>query len=239
MWLTDLSPRLRRLGPVLLGSAALAACASTGGSEKSALENARTPTEQYAITVEQTPDRLALAPHATGLSQAQRAALIGFVSRWRDAAEAGDIIIQAPSGGDAAATSRTVSEVMGALQVLGAPSQRVRNADYDPAAAAGAPPAPVLVSYLHLEARGPGDCAERWDQFTSTGSNRPTENFGCAITSNIAAQVADPRDFLGPAGLGAPDAGRRDTVIGKYRQGLVTSTAADEQARGAVSGVIR
>lgn len=233
MWLTDLAPKLRLAVPVLLASAALAACAT---GEKPVAKESLTPVSQYSIKVEETPDRLALAPHAEGLSPTQRAALIGFFGRWREASEAGDLVIQTPRGADPAATSRMVSELSSGLQTLGAPAQRVRIGDYD--AGTANPAAPVLVTFTQLEAHG-SECSHNWSQFTSTGENRPTEHFGCVVTANIAAQVANPRDFLGPAASTPSDAARRDTVLGKYRRGEITSTPRDEQAQGAVSGAIK
>jgi pilus assembly protein CpaD len=161
-------------------------------------------------------------------------ALIAFVGRWREAAEAGDISVQTPAEGvDPVAATRTAAEALGALQALGVPSARVRTGDYP----APADAARVLVSFSSLEAHGP-DCGGHWNNVTSTGSNRVTEHFGCAVTANFAAQVADPRDFLNPAGAAPADAGRREVVLGKYRNGEITSTPRDDQAVGAISGAV-
>lgn len=229
MWSTDAAARLRFVAPVLLAAAALGGCGSLGAGYDNAAPP--TPLQQFSINVEETPDRLAMTPHAEGLSPAQRVALIGFVSRWRDATGAGDIAVQVPAGGDQAAISKTASDVMGALQALGVPSQQIRIGDYT--AAAGQER--VLASFSSLQARGP-DCGGHWNQFTSTGANNVTEHFGCAVTANLAAQIADPRDLLAPAAGGYADAARRQVVLEKYRQGVTTSTAKDEQAAVAIGG---
>ena len=62
------------------------------------------------------------------------------------------------------------------------------------------------------------------------------DHFGCATTANIAAQVANARDFLAPAVETPADNARRQVVMGKYRLGIPTSSAKDDQADGKVSG---
>ncbi|OYX36784.1 MAG: hypothetical protein B7Y99_00515 [Caulobacterales bacterium 32-69-10] len=230
MWSTDAAARLRGFAPLIL-AAALGGCGSLATGYDEALP--ATPTQQYTINVEETPDRLAMTPHAEGLSPAQRVALIGFVSRWREATGAGDIAVQVPAGGDQAAIAKTASDVMGALQALGVPSQQVRIGDYT--APAGAER--VLASFSSLEARGP-DCRQHWNQLTSTGANQVSEHFGCAVTANLAAQIADPRDLISPTASASSDAGRRLQVLEKYRRGEITSTARDDQAVGTISGAV-
>jgi pilus assembly protein CpaD len=44
--------------------------------------------------------------------------------------------------------------------------------------------------------------------------------------------VANPRDLVTPTTSDPSDDTRRQVVLGKYRQGTVTSTAADDQASG-------
>ncbi len=161
----------------------------------------------------------------------QRAALVALVSRWRTSPEAGDFAVQTPAGGrDAAA--RVGADTVAALRNLGVPQERIRIGDYD--APAGSP---VLASYRRLEADA-ADCRGHWDNLTSTGDNGPSTHFGCAVTANFAAMVADPRDLLAPTAEQPSDAERREAVLAKYRAGQVTSTAADSQAGGAVSRAV-
>jgi pilus assembly protein CpaD len=230
MWWTDALARARAPGSTALAALALAACQSPGPSTYPNLP--LTPTEQYSIQVEEAPDQLALMPHADGLSALQRAALVGLVNRWRESPGASDLSVQGPAGGDAAA-QRTVSEVLGALQALGVPAGRVRTGEYDPAEAVR----PVLASFTALKAKGP-DCEGGWDNLTSTRNNGPSTHFGCAVTANLAAMVADPSHLLAPAAVEAPDGDRRQTVLGKYRKGEVTASAIDQQASGAVSRAV-
>jgi pilus assembly protein CpaD len=107
-------------------------------------------------------------------------------------------------------------------------------ASYD---AAGAAPV-ITVSYPRYKARGP-ECGRSWENLSSTHGNRPYDNFGCAVTANFAAQIANPADLLAPRALDAPDGGRRQVVLDKYRKGEISSTAKDQQASGAVSNVVQ
>jgi pilus assembly protein CpaD len=229
MWWTD-AARVRAPAAALLALAA-SACASPSTPPKPA---PLTPTEQYSIKVEQAPDHMALTVHPNGLSPTQRSAIVAMVGRWREAPEAGDFAVQTPTAGaDPEAAARTASEVVAALRVLGVPNEQVRTGPYE-----GAPGgAPVLVSFTRLVA-SVADCQGEWGNLTSSGSNRSYDSYGCAVTSNMAAQVVNPRDFLSPAPVQAADATRRQNVLDKYRKGEITSTARDDQAAGVVSRAV-
>jgi pilus assembly protein CpaD len=188
-----------------------------------------TPTEQYAIQVRQTADQLALAPHAEGLSANQLEAVAAFVARWTANGRA-DIAIRTPADADPQVAGRMVADLSAALQARGVPARQLRPGPYD----AGAPGGPILASFLRHEAMIP-NCETGWDNLTSTGSNRPSTHFGCAVTGNLAAMIADPRDLIAPAAGQPADATRRQQVLDRYRVGDVTSSERDSQASGTVS----
>lgn len=225
-------PKLAATGLVL---ALLAACASM--ADKSDLADApRTETEQWSsrVQVDAHPDEILLAPHVEGLSPNQVQALDGLLGRWL-AAEAREILVSAPVGGaNADAAGRAALAARTRLVGMGAPPGAVRIVGYD---AAGAPDAPLKVGFLRYRASVP-QCGG-WENITATRDNKAYENFGCAVSANIAAQVANPEDLLGPRGVTPADAGRRDTVMGKYRKGEITASAKDVQATGAVSQVVK
>ncbi len=83
------------------------------------------------------------------------------------------------------------------------------------------------------------DCNQSWDNVAATGGNQPYQNFGCTVTANLAAQVADPRDLDHAQALQPADDSRRSDVIDKYRQGKVTSAEADQNAKGTISDAIQ
>ena len=69
-------------------------------------------------------------------------------------------------------------------------------------------------------------------------SNEPDIGFGCAVTANMAAQIANPRDIVTPRDMTAPDATRRATVLDAYRSGEVTSAAQEPLVEGRISQAV-
>ncbi len=219
---------------LLAGLAVSAAACATTPVKTSEAEKpvALTPTQQYAIKVTQSPDEILLAAHGSGLSARQAAALDDLVSRWREVGGKA-FTIKSPAGGGAEA-ARTLSGVEDYLEAQGVAANLIHYASYDPTEHPGAPV--VVVGFIRYEAEGP-KCGRDWKDFTHTATNEVNSNFGCAVTANLAAVIANPTDLVEPRTMTAPDAGRRETVLGKFRQGEVTSTAKDDQAAGAVSTV--
>jgi pilus assembly protein CpaD len=227
----------RRLASALvltLSAAALGAC-SYGPPAKVILADqapALTPTEQYGIKVTTAPEQISVGLHADGLSANQQAALGQFVNGWRENG-GGEVIVRAPTDGADPRLARAMADAVQAyITHLGVPAERLQVAGY---AANGAKDAPVVASYERYVAQGPTDCAHRWDNQLANGSNGTSAHFGCAVTANFAAQIANPRDLLAPAVMTPSDNGRREVVMGKYREGQVTSSAQDTQASGKVS----
>lgn len=87
-------------------------------------------------------------------------------------------------------------------------------------------PAPIVVSYRTLRAI-PADC-RFMDDLSLTYNNEPNQSFGCSQNANLAAMVADPRQFLEPYAGSAPNSQRRTVVYDKYIKG--ESTAAERPA---------
>lgn len=214
-------------------SAGLAACATRPAPD--AVADARTPTEQFVAQVSQRPEEIKLAVHAGGLSAGQAAALAAYVDDWR-AAEGGAIHISTPGGAgpDSAAAYRTAEGVRARLAAEGVPDRLIALTGYD---ARGAADAPIVVGYLRYEASLP-ECGQKWTNMAHSLANQVQPNFGCAVTANMAAQVANPADLVGARTMDPADAGRREVVLEKYRKGEVTSSDKDEKADGAVSKAV-
>jgi pilus assembly protein CpaD len=210
------------------------ACASQGDpldlAKKDPLQPVL-PTERFAITVTQGRDEVLLAPHADGVSDAQMRALGQLVERWRDTG-ASVLTIRAPASGQEA-MYRATAGVQSALESIGVRPEQIQLTSYD--APEGAP---ISVGFTGYQAQGP-DCGHDWNDYTQTGDNRVNKNFGCAVTANVAAMIANPSDLVAPRPMDSSDATRRETIIGKYHQGVLSSTPKDPQADGAISGAIQ
>lgn len=87
--------------------------------------------------------------------------------------------------------------------------------------------APVIVSYRRLKTL-PKKCGLNTN-LLATYSNGPYEDFGCAYNANLAALVEDPRQFIEPYSLSAPDARRRREVYDRYIQGENPASAQPER----------
>lgn len=211
---------------ILTAAAGLSACNSTSALQ-AMTPSPVTPTEQYQAAVTQAPQDIALAVHPQGLSPNQQSALVVFVSAWTDNG-GGDLVVKSPfNGGDPGLARLTANATISYLEHAGVPQARLRLIGYDAQHVANPP---VIASFTRFEAMV-AKCG-RWDSLTSTANNRPQANFGCAETSNLAAMIANPRDLVTPTAVDPADNSRRQIVLGKYRQGTVTSTAQDAQASG-------
>ncbi len=211
---------------LLLG---VAACSTPAGGKGPA---PITPTERYSMKVEERPEQMAFAPHADGLSDGQRAALVRYAQGWTDNG-GGLIVVSMPKdGGDAA--SRTAWAIKARLQALGADDAEVRVQAYD----ADHPGGPVLVVYQKFAAVIP-ECNRTWNNVAATRKNDTQENFGCAVTANMAAQIENPRDIAHPHHTDPTDASRQEVVLGKYRKGDATQAKSDDKDAGKVSNAVQ
>jgi pilus assembly protein CpaD len=187
-----------------------------------------TPTERFSMKVEQHPEQMAFAAHTDGLSDNQRAALTRYVDGWM-ADGGGPIAISTPkTGGDAA--SRTAWAVKARLQQLGVTGEDVRVEGYDSDQAG----APVLIVYQRYAAVLP-QCGRAWTNLAGNAKNDGQANFGCAVTSNMAAQIANPRDIVTPTDMTPADAARRAVVFDHYRKGEPTGAKSDDANAGKVA----
>ena len=223
---------MRSLALTLLVGVAVSGCVTDTPDR---LDLARTPTEHFQARAVEEPNELKLAVHPTGLSEAQTEALAGLVTAWRED-EAGLITIQSPAGGPPSeASARMGQGVQAFLTRQGVPRDQIAYVGYD---AVGQTGAPLKVSYIHYRAVVP-KCGQSWINVAHSAANQPQPNFGCAVTANMAAQIANPADLNRPADLGPVDAQRRQVVLGKYRTGDNTSTVEDKQAKGTISDAVK
>ena len=215
----------------LLSAAALTAC-GTVGTDKGAGDQPRTPMAQYPLKATAHPDEVRLAVHPGGLSPAQGEAVSALANRWLEAG-AGMVTIQAPTrGADPRAAAQDSLAAQSLLVSMGVPADRVQRVGYDPE---GDAPAPLVIGYAAYEAVIPV-CGQAWENLSNNGSNKSMANFGCSVQANMAAQIANPADFVAPRETAPADAIRRGVIVDKYHKGDVTSGAKDAQASGAVSG---
>jgi pilus assembly protein CpaD len=186
---------------------------------------------RYSLQVEPGLDRIALAVHDDGLSSNQQAALRGLAARYGNSG-AGHVRIESPAGDDPVSVQQAYA-VRNFLQGAGVPEDRIQMAAY----LAPDPRAPVLAGFETIRAAIP-DCAAQSRHLGARMSNQSSGGFGCAITANMAAQIADPRDILGARPMTPADSGRAAVVFDNYRKGEVSSTPQEQLVSGRISGAV-
>lgn len=210
----------------ILRSALIAAAASTllagcvGGPAGGLGPAPLNPASRFSLQVEPGLDRIALAIHEDGISQSQVSALAALANRFGTDGS-GVLRVEAPGGGDVVANDFAF-RVKAALEQVGAPAHLIQVVAYEAPDAR----APVLVGFETVRAVVP-QCGTQWNNLARTNNNETSSNFGCSVTANLAAQIANPRDIIAPRGTTPLDFGRRAVVFDNYRKG--EATAADQE----------
>lgn len=149
-----------------------------------------------------------------GMTGYQRDTLLGFLDGYdRSAAPALTIAIPLGSANEAAAlvAGRDFARVAAAS---GLNRKRIVMTSYQSASAEAS--APVRVSFVAVRAQT--DKCGRWpEDLLQTSDNRHYADFGCSYQNNLAAQMANPSDLLGPRKMTDIDAENRGKVIDVYR----------------------
>jgi pilus assembly protein CpaD len=151
-----------------------------------------------------------------GITHPQRASLEGFLANYdRSAAPVLKILAPVGASNDIAAAD-AAHDFAAVARKNGVPASRILIASYQASAAEVS--APVRVSYAAMRAQT-GKCG-RWPaDILETSENKHYANFGCSYQNNIAAQIANPGDLLGPRKQTEIDAANRSVVIGDYQAG--------------------
>lgn len=149
------------------------------------------------------------------MTRAQKESLLGFLEGY-DRAAASVVTISVPTGSAneiaAQSAARGFAKVAAANGVR---RDRIAFISYD--AGGGDIAAPVRVTYSALRAHT--DKCGRWSaDIADTTENKHYTNFGCSYQNNLAAQIANPNDLLGPRQQTPVDATRRGVVIDGYRK---------------------
>ena len=209
---------------------ALAGCATGSGKGGDVALTAPTATEQYPLQAQTMTKTINLRINPAGLSGNQRTALDQIAERasWTSGAPVDlEIITSADPG--AVAAGRTVGGYLVAHEVAGTNLSQLSQQ--------GQPADIVTVNIVDYRARTYA-CGQTWENLAATRNNTAYQNFGCAVSSNLAAQIADPRDLQTPRAATPVDMSRRSMVLDKYRKGEVTSSAKDDNAKGTISQAI-
>jgi pilus assembly protein CpaD len=205
---------ISRLILAAAATALLAGCANRDSITVGAVpDDYRTRHPIVISEKEQTID-IPVAPTDRQVTRPQRDALEGFVSSY-DRSAAPPITIMVPTGSQNEVAANHVAQGMVTIvKNNGIPRSRIGLVSYQ--ADASETVAPIRVSYVAMKAQT--DKCGRWpDDLTNTHENKNYQDFGCSYQNNLAAQIANPADLLGPRKPGDIDAAKRNQAIQIYR----------------------
>lgn len=150
-----------------------------------------------------------------GLSRMQRAAVDGFIADY-DRSAAPVVTVLTPYGSpNQNAASLVSADMVKRLRAAGVPEGYILHQPYE--AASYGDNAPIRLIYSEMTA-STGQCG-RWPaDLLDDSENKHWANFGCSYQNNLAAQVANPADFLGPRKQSEVDSTRRGASIDEYRR---------------------
>jgi pilus assembly protein CpaD len=152
-----------------------------------------------------------------GLTAGTRDLIKGFAQDYAAVSKSTVRVAIPMNAANSAAANGVRNQVRKVLMDAGVPSARIVLTNYNSPAADVS--APVRLTYVAVTAIT-DECGQWPTDLTSGPSiieNKNYENFGCASQQNLAAQIANPDDLVGPRGMSPIDATNRATVITTYR----------------------
>ena len=200
---------------LVLSAALVAGCANRDATTTTSIpDDYRTRHPIVLTEAEHTLD----VPVASGdrsLTLSMRDNIRGFAQDYASKSK-GTVQIMVPQGSmNAGAAAVLRKDIRATLVQAGVPAKRIIQTSY--AAAGQGDAAPIRLAFVSTTAKT-NTCGQWPEDLTlNTMENRQYYNFGCATQANLAAQIANPMDLVGPRGMTPIDAERRGTAIQDYR----------------------
>lgn len=214
--------RLRRMpltrtipAALVLSAALISGCANRDATTTASIpDDYRTRHPIVLTEAEHTLD-IPVASGDRSLTLSMRDNIRGFAQDYASKSK-GTVQIMVPHGSmNAGAAAALRKEVRATLVGAGVPSKRIIQTTYGAAGQGDA--APIRLAFVSTTAKT-NTCGQWPEDLTlNTMENRQYYNFGCATQANLAAQIANPMDLVGPRGMTPIDAERRATAIQDYR----------------------
>jgi pilus assembly protein CpaD len=182
--------------------------------------------ERHPVVLAHAPKTLDVFTSAGGIDPRQREDIEDFAIEYRRYGE-GAMRIEVPED-RRGPTRRSLSLVRSALANAGVSGSQIAVASYSVGDSSLA--SPIRLSFKRMQAKVGTRCG-LWPQDLGVSNakfnanNEPYWNLGCAMQSNVAAQVADPVDLVRGRTEGRVDTVRRMENIKKLRDGQDPSTS--------------
>jgi len=202
---------------VFMAAAAMAGCAKRDSITVGALPDDYRTNHPIVLSEKEQVLDLPVGVFSYRMTPQQKMSLEGFMEHYGESGKA-VVTILVPSGSpNERAASRLSEDIAQFLYRRGVPKGHLQVLSYDAPAEQASP---VRVSYSVVAATT-GQCGRWPEDLLDTTENKHYANFGCAYQNNLAAQIANPMDLLGPRKTTPIDAENRDTAIGRYKTGQV------------------
>jgi len=201
---------------VFLGAASLmSGCANPDGMHTSSLPDDYRTRHPIVVGEAEKAIDIPVAAGDQGLTRGQSEVIAGFAAEYQRSSK-GIIRIMTPQGApNSGAAASAAGEIRRLLVRMGVPKNHILQVGF--AAGEYGASAPVRLAYVAIAAQTE-PCGE-WpaDLTLNTTQNRNYYNFGCASQRNLAAQIANPNDLLGPRRMTPADAEQRGQAMERYR----------------------
>jgi pilus assembly protein CpaD len=189
------------------------------------------------IVAEETTAELKIDTVVAGetLGAFERDAVKSFATAYQQEGH-GAVIISRPSNGpDDISAIRAAADARAVMLAEGVDAGAIAEGTYD---GTGARSTPLIISYRTYNTTVP-NCPDmsHWD-FSDTYSNAALPSFGCAVSVNLAAMIANPSDLVGAQPMDPADTARRSVVLTKYRAGEKTGAERNTDASGSISSAV-
>ena len=210
--------RIRRSAIPILAiaiAASLAGCAKRDSITVGAIPDDYRTTHPIVIAEKNQKIDLPVGAGDRGMTGFQRDTLLGFLDGY-DKSAAPSLTIAVPVGSANELAATAAGRDFARLAVAsGISRNRIVMTTYQSASVEAS--APVRVAYISTKAQT--DKCGRWpEDMLQSSENKHYADYGCSYQNNLAAQMANPADLLGPRKQTPIDAERRGVVIDGYRK---------------------
>ncbi|RUU47268.1 pilus assembly protein CpaD [Mesorhizobium sp. M6A.T.Ce.TU.002.03.1.1] len=196
-------------------AALLAGCAKRDSITVGAVPDDYRTTHPIVIAEKVQKIDLPVGAGDRGMTGSQRATLLGFLDGY-DKSAAPALTISIPSGSANEIAATAAGRDFAKLAIAsGISRNRIAVTTYQSVSAEAS--APIRVAFVSVKAQT--DKCGRWpEDLLETSENKHYADFGCSYQNNLAAQMANPADLIGPRKQSDIDAENRGEVIDVYRQ---------------------
>ena len=210
------TPGVRSATAIALTAAFLAGCANTHSVVVGGMPDDYRTNHPIVVAEEMRTVDIPVGYSDRGANRVQISTLDGFMARYDQSAKP-VVRVLVPSGSaNAYAASAVAADLVQRLRQGGLPDGYILHQPYQ--AAPDEDQAPIRIAFSAMTA-STGPCGRWDDDLMNHRDNKHYTNFGCASQNNLAAQVANPADFLTPRRSGPIDPRRRERAIEEYQTG--------------------